>query len=133
MEAILNPGGAKRLWFSLKMVCLFIMFKINPKTLRFLNGRMLVLVYPWWQVNHVSGGQSEPAPTSTPVGCSVHRIGWVAFLHLVPDLVLTNIVPQLKFLGCWPLPLFVVGCFFLNPNHTILQPSYPKFLTTLLT
>jgi hypothetical protein len=36
-------------------------------------------------------GQSEPAPTSAPVGCSVHRMmNGLRFFHPVPDLVLTQ-------------------------------------------
>jgi hypothetical protein len=117
-EAILNPRIAKRLWFSLKIVCLFIVFKINPKTLRFLNVEMLVLVYPWWQVNHVSVARVNQYPPMHQL--AVLSIGWVGILHLVPDLALTNLVPQTKFLGYWPLNLFFFGCFFSNLNHITL-------------
>jgi hypothetical protein len=89
-----------------------------------------------WKSAHVIRalleGQSEPAPTSAPVGRSVHRMGYVFSSSSWPCVNPTLCHNQ----PCWApelWPFLLVGCFFLNPDHTTLQPNHPSSLTTLLT
>ncbi len=75
--------------------------------------------------------QSEAAPTSAPVGRSVH-IGWALFLHPVPDPVLTQHSTTVNLFGLLTFdPFYFFVCFFPNPDHTTLQPNHPSYLTDL--
>ncbi len=87
-----NPSGGQ----NGQLVHWWLLFHSGPENLPFYVSA-LYIVY-----GHLVG-QSEPAPTSAPVPHSVDRMGWAAFLHPVPDLVLTDIVPQSTFFGRLPL------------------------------
>jgi hypothetical protein len=53
--------------------------------------------------------------TSPPVGRFVNRMG--CFFHPAPDPLLTNLVLQATFLGCWRLVWFIfLGPFFPSPD-----------------
>jgi hypothetical protein len=84
-----------------------------------------------WLNQHPHWGQSEPATTSAPVGCSV--VGWAALPHAVPDPVLTQRCTTVNLF--WLLTsdsFYFLGVFFFNPDHTTLQPNHPSSLATLL-
>jgi hypothetical protein len=69
-------------------------------------------------------GQNEPALTTAPVGCFVHRIdGWVVFFHLALDLAVTNVVPQSTFF--W---LMTFDPFFFLVFFAFIPLFFPPFL-----
>jgi len=86
----------------------------------------------FWPTNW---GQSEPAPTSAPVGRFVHRTGcvssfssWFSSWPCVDQYCTT--VNFVLVADLWHL--FVWVFFFPNHDHTTLEPSYPTNLDTLL-
>jgi hypothetical protein len=65
---------------------------------------------------------------------AVLSIGWAAFLHPVRNPVLTQHCATVNLFGLLTFdPFCFFGCFFLNPDHTTLQPNHPGSLATLLT
>ncbi len=66
---------------------------------------------------------------------NVLSIGWAAFLHPVPEPVLTQHCTKVNLFGLLTFdPFYLVGgCSFSNPDHTTLQPYHPTSLATLLT
>jgi len=73
-------------------------------------------------------GQSEPTPMIALVDHSIHRMGYV--FHLLLYLMLTNILLQLIFFGCWLLTLNPQSYpidLHLSPAYELTTNPFPTF------